>query len=88
MRVLDPDTHQRESICDFLRANGIDPNRVPLQPFIYDGRRREIRVDRIAEVDGVIQLTPDGAELLTVPGRYRVRRGHEPWRYVQAKGRN
>ncbi|WP_455833731.1 hypothetical protein [Pseudarthrobacter siccitolerans] len=82
MRVLDPETHPRESISDFLRANGVDPNRVPLQPFVYDGRKREIRVDRIAEVDGIIQLTPDKSELLTVPSRYRVVRGHEPSKYL------
>ena len=85
MRVLDPETHTKESISDFLRANGVDPNRVPLQPFIYDGRKREIRVDRFMEVGGVLQLTPDKTELLVVPCRYRVLRGHEPAKYIRAR---
>lgn len=85
MRILDPEIHTRESISDFLSANGVDPNRVPLQPFVYDGRKREIRVDRFMEVDGVLQLTPDKSELLVVPCRYRVRRGHGPAQYIQAK---
>ena len=81
MRVLDPDIHPRESINDFLRANGIDPNRVPLKPFVYDGRKREIRVDRISDMKYIPR------ERLLVPCRYRVRRGHEPWRYIEARGR-
>lgn len=83
MRVLDTGTHTRESICDFLTANGIDPNRVPLRPFIYDGRKREIRVERFVEVDGVLQLTPDKTELLTITAKHRVRRGHEPSKYLR-----
>lgn len=82
MRVLDPSIHRRESICDFLTANGINPNRVPLQRLFYDGRKREIHFQHFVEVDGVLQLTPGKTELLRITAIHRVRRGHEPSKYV------
>ena len=82
MRLIDPEVHGREKVCDFLEANFIDPNRTPHAPFLYFGRKREVLIMHIVFVDGKPAPRADGQGIITVWVRYPVVRGREPRKYI------
>jgi len=67
---LEDDYAAREQVCDWLRANGIEPARTPMYPdaSINDG---QITIRQFALVDGESVPDPTGdavmTETITVP---------------------
>ncbi|MGQ3382964.1 hypothetical protein [Glutamicibacter sp. TV12E] len=87
MRVIDPDgTHlpdrtHRDAVCQFLEANGIDPEDIASRPMVYDGRALRVRADYVPRIDGL--LIPDRSQhgYVIIPIWYKVHREATPRRY-------
>lgn len=84
MRIIEPTSQNRPEVCRFLEANGIDPNRILRQPFIYDGRRRQIDVEVAVVVDGGWVPRPGTSLPHTVTTRYRIAPGATPRRFIRS----
>lgn len=83
MRTIEPTSQNRQEICMFLEANGIDPKRIPQEPFIYDGRRRQIEVEVAVIVDGRWASRPGTNIRWTVITRYRIAPNKTPRRFIR-----
>lgn len=82
MRVIDPEVIDRDAVCRFLEANGIDPHWIAREPLVYDGRALRIRADYCPHTeDGKRILSGSRIGFLTIPVWYKVHREATPRRY-------